>query len=248
MVSGALVYVDIETGEEVSIDCLYDEETERGPRAAAGAPARDLAGAGKDPRAQAPGGRAAPLPPHRAAADPGEAHRGGRDGGAPGREPARRGADRVGQDGGGAPSGAGRGAAAGQAGRLPDVQDAAAEDGGLGARRDERARLLDAPGPREGEDVRQRPDPLPRGLLPLRARLPGEDGAVGHPRAAARDLLRTTIPTRSSKKRAAKRSALSKSSSSSRSAPTRSWPTTTTSSSRASRCGTSSARSSRRRS
>ncbi len=29
MVSGALVYVDIETGEEVSIDCLYDEETER---------------------------------------------------------------------------------------------------------------------------------------------------------------------------------------------------------------------------
>ncbi|HEY7113734.1 MAG TPA: helicase C-terminal domain-containing protein [Thermoanaerobaculia bacterium] len=28
-VSGALVYVDIETGEEVSIDCLYDEDTER---------------------------------------------------------------------------------------------------------------------------------------------------------------------------------------------------------------------------
>ena len=95
-----------------------------------------------------------------------------------------------------------------------------------------------AAGPRQGSDVRQRPHPLPRGFLPLRQRLPGEDGALQPPRAPPRQLLalrpghrlRRGAPRGSLPVRGAARAG--------RSAPTRSWPTTTTSSSRPPRSAT----------
>ena len=157
-----------------------------GHRAAARPLPGDLAGRTGGAPPQGRGRRAAPLPPCRAAADPGEADRRDPKRDRRRREPDRRGPDRLRQDGGGASPGPGRGPRLRPAGRLPHLEDAAAEDGRLVAHRDERARVPDGPGPGQGADVRQRPDPLPRGILPVRQGLPGQDGEIGPPRPPSR--------------------------------------------------------------
>src|SRR6266542_1991772 len=159
-----------------------------GHRAAAGATPPHLEGPGRGTIAKSPRGRATPLPSYRTPPDPGEADRGGRTGDPFGREPDRGGADGVREDGRRPLPRPARRPDFRQTGRLPDVQDTPAEDGGLRAPGDERARFLDTPGSHDREDVRQRPDRLPRGVLPLRQELPGEDGALEHPRTLAREL------------------------------------------------------------
>ena len=147
-----------------------------------------LARPGSRPGPQAPGGGAHALPPHGAPAHPGKAHRRDRARRARGRESAGSSSDRHRQDGGRPLPRHGRRADRRPPGRLPDGQDTSADDGRQGARGHERARLHHAPDPRQGADVRQRPDPLPRAVLPFREGLSGEDGAVGHPLAPSRLL------------------------------------------------------------
>src|SRR6266508_4337896 len=96
-ISAALVYVDIGTGEEVSISVSY--ETESVDRDIERRLAQLLRLWKAQAAARARNGRAAPFPPYRAPPDPGEADRGGRTGRPFGREPDRGGADGVRQDG-----------------------------------------------------------------------------------------------------------------------------------------------------
>ena len=77
-VTGALVYVDIETGEEVSLDVPFDDEIEREVERRLARAARDLAGRRRSrarARPRRPSGSPSRTP--RPRPDPGEADRGG---------------------------------------------------------------------------------------------------------------------------------------------------------------------------
>ncbi len=80
-VSGALVYVDIETGEEISLQVPFDDEVEREVERRLSRTLAIWKAQRVDPPAQGEGRRAAPLPARRPPAHPGKDH---------GRRPRRR--------------------------------------------------------------------------------------------------------------------------------------------------------------
>ncbi len=200
-VGGALVYVDIETGEELSLQVPFDEDVERDVE-------RRLARflgiwRGQKIARQRKAKAAERLPfPH-------TAPRPGQETMIEAVRTAVRNREHLLAE---APTGSGKTAAAlhpalaeglatRPAGRLPHLEDAPAEDGRLRPRRHERARVPHRAGPRQGPHVRQRPDHLPRGLLPVRQRLSREDGALEPARDGCATPTRTTIRTSSSRRR-----------------------------------------------
>ena len=142
-------------------------------------------------RGAPPGRRAPRLPLHRAATGAARDRRARRAGARAARAPAGRGGHRPGQDRGGALSGAALRAASRQEGVRPHRQEPAAGHGrARAAPAQSRERLpLGAPA-RQGAHVRQRPGDLPRGVLPVRARLLRQAAHLGDRRASARDLGR----------------------------------------------------------
>ena len=100
-VSGALVYVDIETGEEVSIDgALRRGDADRDIERRLAPLLAIWQRAGRSPRAQGPGRRdGSPSRTPRRGPIQDKLIEAVAHGGPPGREPARRGADGLGQDG-----------------------------------------------------------------------------------------------------------------------------------------------------